>query len=276
MVNMNKKIDLKVKIIEQPNPIKQQEDKLTTKEREVTEQQEDKLTTQEQKTTEEQEDKLTSKELKSVQQTERMIDKWVEYAIEIQSLAQAGLTYGKDIYDIERYTRLREISAEMLALKTDISVEKIKNLFCNETGYQTPKIDTRAAIIKDNKILLVCENNGTWSLPGGWCDVNKSIAENTIKETKEEAGLEVTPCLLIAAQDRNKHNVPVYAYGIIKMFVLCEIEGGEFKPNSETIKTQYFEQDKLPHNLALEKNTKKQIDMCFRAYKSKNWKTIFD
>ena len=41
-------------------------------------------------------------------------------------------------------------------------------LFCGETGYQTPKLDTRAAIFKDNKILLVHEKNGTWSLPGGW------------------------------------------------------------------------------------------------------------
>ena len=76
--------------------------------------------------------------------------------------------------------------------------EKVKNLFCNETGYQTPKIDTRAAIFKDDKILLVHENNGTWSLPGGWCDLNVSVTENTIKEVKEEAG-QVVPgehCLI--------------------------------------------------------------------------------
>ena len=132
---------------------------------------------------------------------------WLSWAIELQSLAQAGLTYGHDPYDLERYKRIREISAEMVAHKSDIPAEKVKELFCNETGYQTPKVDTRAAIFNDGKILLVHESNGTWSLPGGWCDVNQSVAENTVKETFEEAGLRVTADRLIAVQDRNKHNI---------------------------------------------------------------------
>ena len=99
---------------------------------------------------------------------------WLDLIVELQSLAQAGLTYGKDVYDRERYERIRDISAEMMADISDMPLEKVKELFCNETGYQTPKIDTRAAIFKDDKILLVHENNGTWSLPGGWCDVNVS------------------------------------------------------------------------------------------------------
>ena len=101
-----------------------------------------------------------------------MKEQWLEWAIELQSLAQAGLTYGKDIFDRERYERIREISAEIMAYKTDIPVQKVKDLFCNETGYQTPKLDTRAAIFQNGKILLVKENSGKWSLPGGWVDVN--------------------------------------------------------------------------------------------------------
>ena len=116
---------------------------------------------------------------------------WIDLIVELQSLAQAGLTYGRDVYDKERYERIRDISAEMMANISDMPPETVKGLFCNETGYQTPKIDTRAAIFKDDKILLVHENNGTWSLPGGWCDVNVSVTENTIKEVKEEAGLDV-------------------------------------------------------------------------------------
>lgn len=96
-----------------------------------------------------------------------MKEQWLEWAIELQSLAQAGLTYGKDIFDRERYERIREISAEIMAYKTDIPVQKVKDLFCNETGYQTPKLDTRAAIFQNGKILLVKENSGKWSLPGG-------------------------------------------------------------------------------------------------------------
>lgn len=202
--------------------------------------------------------------------------KWLKWAIEIQSLAQAGLEYTNNVYDIERYERLREISAEIISEKTNLNMEKVKGLFCNETGYQTPKIDTRAAIFKDNKILLVHENNGTWSLPGGWCDVLETVKTNTIKEVKEETGLDVETIKIISIQDRNKHNKPIYAYGVCKIFVLCNVIGGEFVENIETTEIEYFSLDELPNSLAEEKTTKEQIEMCFKAYKDENWKVQFD
>ena len=102
-----------------------------------------------------------------------MNDPWIDFAIRIQSIAQAGLQYGKDVYDRERYTELRQIAAEMISVKTEIPLNKVYDLFCNETGYQTPKVDTRAAVFIDGKILLAQENNGKWTLPGGWCDVDQ-------------------------------------------------------------------------------------------------------
>lgn len=202
-------------------------------------------------------------------------EKWLQWAVELQSLAQAGLFYGKDKFDIERYERIREISAEMIHYKSEISLDKVKDLFCNETGYQTPKLDTRAAIFKDNKILLVKENNGTWSLPGGWVDVDISVKENTIKEVKEEAGLDVSADLIIAVQDREKHNLPIYAYKVCKVFVLCSVIGGNFEKNIETIDSRYFGMDELPE-LAAEKNTVEQIAMCFEAKNAEHWTTLFD
>mgnify|MGYP003392305292 CR=1 FL=1 len=177
-------------------------------------------------------------------------NRWLNWAIELQSLAQAGLTYGRDPYDRERYERIREISAEMVAHKSDIPTEKVKELFCNE--------------------------NGTWSLPGGWCDVDQSVAENTVKETFEEAGLRVTADRLIAVQDRNKHNKPIYAYGVVKIFFFFSVVGGEFVPNIETTETKYFGRDELPENLAGEKTSREQILMCFDANGSKHWETKFD
>lgn len=204
------------------------------------------------------------------------MEKWLEWAMEIQSLAQAGLAYTDNVYDIERYTRLREISAEIIAEKSDIPTEKVKDLFCNETGYQTPKIDTRAAIFQNGKILLVHEKNGTWSLPGGWCDVNESVKSNTVKEVREETGLEVDAVKIIALQDRNKHNKPVYAYGVLKVFVLCKLIGGKFAENIETTETKYFSPNDLPQNMAGEKTNKEQILMCFEANNSDDWQTQFD
>ncbi|MBR3972521.1 MAG: NUDIX hydrolase [Oscillospiraceae bacterium] len=201
---------------------------------------------------------------------------WLQWAIELQSLAQAGLNYGKDVFDRERYTRVREIAAEIMSCMTDIPTETVKDLFCNETGYQTPKIDTRAAIFKDGKILLVCEKDGKWSLPGGWCDVNVSVGENTVKEVKEETGLDVVPESIIAIQDRAKHNLPLYAYGICKVFVHCRVIGGDFVENPETTGFAYFSEDSLPE-LAAAKNNEGQIKMCFDAYRAGDrWKTVFD
>lgn len=199
-------------------------------------------------------------------------ERLINLAVELQSLAQAGLTYGKDVYDRERYERIREISAEIVSDMSGLPLEKVKDLFCNETGYQTPKIDTRAAIFEDDKILLVHENDGRWSLPGGWVDVNISVGENVIKEVKEESGFDVVTEKVIAVQDRAKHNLPLYAYGVCKIFVQCAVTGGHFEKNIETTEYKYFSLDELPE-LATEKNTEEQIRMCFEAHLCEDWTT---
>lgn len=209
-------------------------------------------------------------------------ENWLKWAIELQSMAQAGLEYSKNPFDLERYKRLREISAEIISHKTEISLEKVKDLFCNEVGYQTPKMDSRAAIFKDEKVLLVKERDGKWSLPGGWVDVDLSVEENTIKEVKEEAGLCVKAEKIVAILDGIKNNLGCglgpSPYGVSKIFVLCSLiedEEGGFKKNIETSESGYFELENLPE-LSEIRNTKKQIEMCYEAYKSEVWETIFD
>lgn len=92
---------------------------------------------------------------------------------------------------------------------------------------------------------------------------------------REEAGLEVTVDTVIAVQDREKHNRPRYAWRVCKIFVLCSVTGGCFIPNIETTESGYFALEDLPP-LAEEKNTREQIEMCFAAYRDKNWKTLMD
>lgn len=182
----------------------------------------------------------------NTQSNSLLTEPWLSWAIEIQSIAQNGLTYCKNIYDIERYERLRDLSAEMLAYKTAIPKETVKSFFCNGSGYQTPKIDSRAAIFKDDKILLVQENDGLWSLPGGWIDVLETIHSNTIKEVREEAGLNVKPTFIIAIHEQHKRNFPPFAHPVLKTFVMCEPLSGEFQPNSETVQSAYFTLNELP------------------------------
>lgn len=202
-------------------------------------------------------------------------EKWLAWAKEIQSIAQNGLTYTKDVFDKERFERLREISAEIMSCYSGLPIKTVKNLFCNEVGFQTPKLDTRAVIFEGDKILLVKENDGRWSLPGGWVDFDQTIKTNTEKEVKEEAGLDVKAVKILAVHDRNKHNKPPYAYNVCKFFILCEVIGGYFKKNTETIESGFFSLDELP-GLAEEKNTKEQIEMCFKACTNPGWIPEFD
>ena len=202
------------------------------------------------------------------------VDPLLSWAIELQFIAQAGQTYSKDPFDLERFDRIREISAEIMTRKSGLSMGIVKELFCNESGFQTPKLDTRAAIFEDGRILMVREGD-KWSLPGGWVDVDQSVASNTVKEVREEAGLDVVPVRLIAALDGNKKQDKRYVYGICKLFVLCVSTGGQFHENSETSESGWFSLDNLPP-LFTDKNTHEHIRMCFLAASDENWEVLFD
>ena len=204
-------------------------------------------------------------------------DVWKKWAQELQFLAQCSLAYSKDKFDRERSERIRDIACEMLSYKYDLPIEKIKMDFASEIGYQTPKVETRAAIIKDNKILLVKEQlDGKWALPGGYQDVNVSIRENVIKEASEEAGAVVQPLKVVAVLDYNRHHHVNFPLGMVKIFVLCEYISHSFNENTETLGAEFYTLDNLPE-LSLTRTTKKQLEMCFECYKDpKNWDTIFD
>jgi len=203
-------------------------------------------------------------------------EQWLRWAKELQSLAQSALHYCKDPYDTERFQRIREISAEIMAAKSGLELEKVKDLFCNEKGYQTPKIDTRAAIIRGSSILLVQERTGKWAMPGGWCDIDQTPAQNAAKEAWEEAGMRVRVDRLIAVQDQDRHNFPRNVFKIMKFLFLCTALDGEFQANTETVAAQWFPEDQLPENMATEKCTWDQIHLCFRAAKCPQWETRFD
>ncbi len=201
---------------------------------------------------------------------------WLDIARELQSIAQAGLTFSKDKYDLDRYEQIRKIAVKIVHDHTEISSEKITGLFASETGYQTPKVDVRSVIIKDNSILLVREKiDGCWSLPGGWADVNMSVRESAIKECFEEAGAKVEPRRIIAIQLANKHNDPLLPYTTYKIFVECDLISMNFTENTETYGSDFFSPENLPE-LSTGRTTERQIKMCFDAHAHKLFEPIFD
>jgi len=188
---------------------------------------------------------------------------WLEYAKRVQALAQSGLTYAENSYDLERYQELSDISVKLMSEISGTEIERVKELFTNETGYQTPKTDVRAVIFKENKILMVREKiDNCWSLPGGWSDVGFTPAEIAVKETREEAGLEVKPLKLLAVLDKKCHPHPPSPYHTYKIFIQCDTIGGTLQCGSETLDVQYFSRNELPE-LSTERNTISQVQLMF-------------
>lgn len=205
-----------------------------------------------------------------------MNEKWLKWATELQSIAQSGLTFSTNSFDLDRYEKIRSLVVEILHEYTDMDHKKIRDLFASETGYQTPKVDIRSAVFKENSILMVREKvDGAWSLPGGWADVNTSVSESAVRECAEEAGAVVRPKRIIAIHLGNKHNNHLFPFTIYKIFVECELIESSFKENIETLDAQFFEADKLPP-LSFERNNPDQIKMCFDAKDKKVFETIFD
>ncbi len=202
---------------------------------------------------------------------------WLTFLQSLQSIAQAGLAYPGDKYDKERFQQLRDLTADAMANISHLPTAQVKDLFCNETGFQTPKLDTRAVILNEAKeILLVCEGEqNKWSLPGGWCEVTLAPAENTIKEALEEAGLHVRIERLIITQWYAKHNQPPMAYGCLKLFYHCIALEGAFQPNIETTAARYFPIDALPP-LWENRNTAEQIRLAYHLATHPNLPPIWE
>jgi ADP-ribose pyrophosphatase YjhB (NUDIX family) len=193
-----------------------------------------------------------------------MEPRWLEWAKQLQSIAQAGLTYSKDVYDIERFEMIRDLSVEIMSLHTDLSKSIIKDLFTNETGYATPKVDIRSVVFRDNKILMVKEHaDGGWSLPGGWGDIGLSPGEVAVKEVKEESGFEVKAVKLLGVLDKKCHPHPPSPYHVYKMFIQCEIIGGKPEEGIETSAVGFFADNNLPP-LSIDRITESQIQMAFK------------
>jgi ADP-ribose pyrophosphatase YjhB (NUDIX family) len=174
-------------------------------------------------------------------------DQWLMWARELQAIAQTGLTYTHDAYDRQRYERLREITAEIVAANTDRSAAELHRILEIQDGYATPKVDVRAACFRNGEVLLVQESSdGLWSLPGGWADVNVSPTEAVIREVWEESGFRVSVRKLAAVLDRNKHPHPPILFHAYKMFFVCDVIDGTPTPSIETLDAAFFPLDQLP------------------------------
>ena len=55
--------------------------------------------------------------------------KWIEIAQQLQSIAQAGLTYTENKYDVERYEQIMDLSKHIIMDFSAMSMEKLDMIF---------------------------------------------------------------------------------------------------------------------------------------------------
>jgi ADP-ribose pyrophosphatase YjhB (NUDIX family) len=204
---------------------------------------------------------------------------WLVWARELQAIAQTGLSFTRNPYDRDRYTRVQALAADMIARHAGLDRRPIELMFSAQSGYATPKVDVRGAVFCRGQLLLVREkaDNDRWTLPGGWADVNESPTDAVVKEVREEAGLEVRPYKLAAVWDRARHpHQPRYLFHIWKLFFLCEVIGGQARIGEETTEVRFFAKDGLPAELSVSRVLHAQLRRMFRHLEQPGLPTDFD
>jgi ADP-ribose pyrophosphatase YjhB (NUDIX family) len=201
---------------------------------------------------------------------------WLVIGREMRAIAQIGLTFCKDPFDRQRFERIRELGASLIARGGEEDLEKVLGLFKQDAGYATPKVDVRGAAFRDGKVLMVREiSDGCWTLPGGWADVNQTPAECVVREIAEESGFEARALKLAAVHDYRKRHPPRHIDSIYKLFFICELIGGSAQPSEETSEVGFFSRDALPP-LSRGRTTAEQIAFMFAHMESPQLPTQFD
>jgi len=166
---------------------------------------------------------------------------------------------------------------EIMAQEAKADITQLQNIFSQEVGYATPKVDVRGVVFRDEALLLVKErSDGGWTLPGGWADVGDSPSEAVVREIYEESGYQTQVVKLLAVYDRSKHDHPPSVYHIYKLFFQCQLLGGSATTSIETEDVAFFREDKIPEQLSQGRVTPTQIKRMFEHSRHQEWQTDYD
>ncbi len=202
--------------------------------------------------------------------------RWLEWAREIQALAQTGAHYAQNEFDSSRYHRLEEIASEIISEHTQLPQELLLHTFEAQKGYATPKVDVRAAVFREGKLLMVRErSDGGWTMPGGWADVGDVPSEAAEREALEEAGCVVKARKVIGIYDANRLG-PLELFHAFKLVFLCDLVGGESRTSGETSAVAFYSQEEIPETISGQRTNMRHIQDAFAALVNPSLPTVYD
>lgn len=207
-----------------------------------------------------------------------MENQWLAYAKQLFSIAESGLAFCKDEFDIERFQEISLIARTMIADLADTKIQHLPELLQRpNTLYITPQVEVRGAVFRANKILLVQEKTDQkWALPGGYADVGLSAKQNVEKEIREEAGINVNAEHLFALRHKAKSDYDADIRDFYKLYFICSEQALEpICVGPETIDVNFFSVDNLPP-LSTGRVIQRDIQQAFEAVNSKLKTTEFD
>jgi ADP-ribose pyrophosphatase YjhB (NUDIX family) len=201
--------------------------------------------------------------------------RWLEWAREIQALAQTGYEFARDDYQKDRCRRLMEIAAEMVSENSNLEFITVATAFKNQLGYATPKVDVRAAVFDQGRLLLVREvEDGAWTMPGGWADVGEMPSRAAEREVWEEAGFRVRARKVIGVYDANRI-APLQLFHAFKVVFLCDLIDGQARPSRETSEVGFFSREEIPPELSGERTRPRHIEDAFAALQDPSLPAVF-
>lgn len=204
------------------------------------------------------------------------LPRWLQWAREIQALAQTGYHYAENDYQRDRYHRLLEIAAEIVSEHSNLEYSLVRDTFQTAIGYSTPRIDVRGAVFQDGKLLLVRERiDGGWTLPGGWADVGDIPSNAAEREVREEAGFRVKANKVIGVYDANRVG-RLELFHAFKIVFQCDLIEGEARSSLETSEVAFYGREELPSVLSQERTKLRHIQDAFASLDDPDCQTVFD
>ena len=171
-------------------------------------------------------------------------------AMRVAALAQNGLTFSTNPFDLDRFTQLQAVAGELLSVLTGRPAADLRMELGRQSGYATPKVEVRGVLIDDQERFLMMREtvDGRWSLPGGFADPLDTPSEAVVREIREETGYAARVVKLIGCWDRDRRgHEPRLAVSIYKLFFLCHATGARQAPAElETLDVGWFGLDALP------------------------------